>query len=1136
VHILTAVLENLSHCGLLLIVDLIVQTMSKLSGDILTSWFNSLMMAALIACFARSVGLTYDQVRKQIFGDDLAVGFGHDWMYARFAEYVCRFGVILTDASDKTMSPRACGLEGYNFLKRSLTSRDGVWYAPLEKLSVVKSLMFPRYRNGTLDLDDFKGVLLSAAAECVVAGCYDDVVQLLDDIAADYYGDASWLIEFREKTRVAYLTRTIGWDYVVPLLDDVGVFTVAAGEVEEVGTGVDSVPKDTVVAKDAGIESGSGDVEFTTPVVLPQRQFVSRSMGAEDVRSVFARPVFLNQITWGTSITSLSASVPVPGTTFALPGIAGRVSYHTHIRGTLVIRLTSTTTTHHYGRMHFCLLPSNTLPTVSLTNTIYQKSSSFNGAFMDAGSVNSVELRLPFPSRADWFNFQGTMGWADLHYSCISPLMRDDGGTVGSPVINVFLSIEDAEMAGLTPYTVAAGEKKGGKEEKMTTGPISAPLATVSKIGGVFKSVPGLGWLGSTVEAAAGVASSVAAALGYSRPVEFIQVQKVTNVEPYGDVCHSNVPDPGTRLTLNTGAGAPLMASGLGQPDDGLTWENTIHRWGLVDLVTWTQASAKDTRLVYFPVTPGFSKFQSGSRYYTTPLSYFQAFFDRWWGDIDFCLRIASTPYIHGQLLFVYTPNATSASAITCANSMATSQYCIIDLGKETDKVIRIKWSSSLLFKMCGDPVAINTASPQTANGYVSLYVLEPVSGPVTTGIDLTIQIWMRAGQNFRFSGVNDYLVSEYLVAAGEIEDARFHGLDTTVQPAPAAPPLDEVHGKQADQTKSTTGNEPKDFKAAAGELPEEKQAYTLMDVNAPLPVSCEFGYDIDDEAFEKLNGGDSVPSLRVALKRYWRAMAWRNGKVWSTVANWTIYLHQVVPHMPPCVTSLTYSPSANTGAVANPWALSQNLLSATMCCFGGYFGSIRHQITAKNQAWCDSTSATTFSGGNGDFMQMLVTKDVPLLLCAETYNGTQNVGLTYDVGYQANNSGAAATSSAIIAQSALGLNMLSRGAAVVNTVGRFLTSTTDHPLSSPFRWCAQAVASVTGTIGEADGVRIIVEKRHPAPLTSSFVDNGNNILSLIDDVCIGEDFNVVFFMGTPMLNYAANSTWYVGLTSFPTV
>lgn len=179
-RVLRNLISGYFRCAIVVNGIIRIITKSNIPGGTMTSWFNSLILIVFFL-LCESLGI---KLKWIVYGDDngfkLLSGSVHD-----LVEFGKLFSLYFVDCNDKTKPPSASPLSGFSFLKRGVRYANGLCYAPLDRSSILKSLMFVRMPIST---EVVRSTLNSAWIECYMHGdSADDIRELIFDIAKEYH-------------------------------------------------------------------------------------------------------------------------------------------------------------------------------------------------------------------------------------------------------------------------------------------------------------------------------------------------------------------------------------------------------------------------------------------------------------------------------------------------------------------------------------------------------------------------------------------------------------------------------------------------------------------------------------------------------------------------------------------------------------------------------------------------------------------------------------------------------------------------------------------------------------------------------------------------------------------------------------
>lgn len=214
--ILQRILGAMLCAGVIVMRDLIISGRINNSGHPWTSWHNTIFLICALLCALSMSKLPLADMSIIGFGDDNGHKFSHD-RYEDVYRNLKLLGLQFVDPNDKTKFATVTPMSGFSFLKRSIVYRDGLLFAPLERKSVVQSLMLPRVQGMVLEPLSadarivLEGTVRTAMIEAFI-GQYHDVTELCLRIDAHY--DLG-LKTYCETLPDVYKAKGLTWEYVV---------------------------------------------------------------------------------------------------------------------------------------------------------------------------------------------------------------------------------------------------------------------------------------------------------------------------------------------------------------------------------------------------------------------------------------------------------------------------------------------------------------------------------------------------------------------------------------------------------------------------------------------------------------------------------------------------------------------------------------------------------------------------------------------------------------------------------------------------------------------------------------------------------------------------------------------------------
>lgn len=668
------------------------------------------------------------------------------------------------------------------------------------------------------------------------------------------------------------------------------------------------------------------------------------------LETFLSRPVIVGTLSWSALILAAQNLSPL-GLVLNDPTISDKLRYFQNMRFTLVVRLSTSTTAHHYGLLGVSLVP------YGLGTTAYGRSSTDYYTLMDANTSDAVTLRYPFLYYFSAYQIasNGTIpdDYAVLWLDTLQPIMRDDGVAAGTPPITVTAWLEDVSLMDPTPYTAYSGggagrpppmlaplpnkdftaklagmsakpskppglkkptvevapRKKPVHEGSAPSGAVSGAMSQLSTIMSAYKAFPGIGNYAHAAEIGLGAAANIAKIFGFSRPVASMEPSYMIS-RPMSNLSSGVGADSVIKLTLDPENQLAVSGSQFNTIDDPLALLSLTKRWGYFDYITWSTTDVVDTVKAILPVTPAIGSVV-GTGFVLPPVSLPTMFFRAWSGSLEYRFVISATPFHRGKLLFYYSPGI-AYSSVVATSALQRAQCCVLDVASATEASIVVGWSSQQNVLLIADDdhnptvyiTNLSTAPGTDCNGSIHVQVLEPLIA-TSASASLTISVFVRGGDDLWYGIPNYVNLSAYNALSGSPVGRVFDGRGVTDQ---------EV-------------------------------------------IHCSFGGSIRQTHAIGDVVGETTVSLRSLLKRYAPTLVLVPSSTYSTEA-YLSTLATTFPLYPMCASVTTTqfwaADSPNSGVCLVP--NSPHGLVAR--CFQGTRGGYRHKVLDTNAV---SNSATGF-------------------------------------------------------------------------------------------------------------------------------------------------------------------------------
>lgn len=885
------------------------------------------------------------------FGDDYLKGNTSTWYTLELRRALAaNFGMSYS-MPDKESELRLVPLREAEFLKRGFGIRDGLAVAPLEMKSIMKSFAFYKKSSSLSRRQAMVESALNAHVQLYMHGreVYDEKSALI----------RQWLESLRGHKDYGNVVDDVfpvgahGVDY------DALYEKHRTGQYNEIATGVDPTTQSGLVELSSSVlkmfdmnqNTGIGSMpDYATTAGVPLADGVSDSGAPRAVSNAVEMPATVMMPTpldvhhtghgtmSGTSLVqkhdSLGEFLARPVKIAVLPTTLGsttignpwnmfltntlvneKIRAFAFIRGTLNLRFVMSASQFVQGRVYVAYNPGG-----ALDDQVFNRISSLTSmtslpyvSYVDPGIGNDIEWSIPYHESDPYTPIEsvGDMG-GSLYSNAIIGFENANTGTPSATTISVLAWMTDVELL------IAAQPQSG----QGTSGMSRALMAATNSLKGAAAMV-GV----KSVSTAFHAIGDIASAFGFTREVDTrdhmpvrMRTQAGWAVTEGAENSYPLTADPLAEKTVATDFA-------IGIQEDEMIVGKMASRYSYVTALTWTESSATIWQSYVSPILTNNSCLAT----VTLPFAY-------WRGSIKYKLSAIRTPFHKGKLLVKWSPG------IIAADSSFNTGYSVIwDLDTTPEIEVIIAYNKENYWSKVGNRYLF--ANSHWANGFISVYVLEPLTGP-TDVVSVPIHVFACGGPDFAVScptlgAINriGYGVSPEPGSSYTPGDAPtvFPGktIDALLDPEfPQAVEEDKeweslltlAQAVLATREATAEGPDPPAFDHYPQAGAEE---YGGSNVFMLGPAS-----GASDAAIRSM--GEQVLSFRELLKRKARALAW------SSNVNKVAF----VPTYPKSALAITSWPGPGTFASYTPSPYDTNLFSYLMPMFMGISGSTKWDIT----------------------------------------------------------------------------------------------------------------------------------------------------------------------------------------------
>ena len=503
--------------------------------------------------------------------------------------------------------------------------------------------------------------------------------------------------------------------------------------------------------------------EFEKPPI-PSSEFAS-------IAEFLARPVLQDNIYWettdtpGSDIIPLGAGLPSDGFLATNPMFVDKLKGYNLVSCTVNYRIQINSNPFQQGRLLAHFLPFS----VEMGND-YKKMHNYNLTTKTQQPHMEIDCRssgavMSIPYLAPTTHYELHDGHCPIYERgrlFLSVLSQLKTGTTGTQDVEVavWIYFTDVELRGpIVPqsdykYSKNAKRKTFKKsymqdevDEMMKTKVISKGLMSGSKVAGALSSVPIIGDFAGPASWVMGVASSVAASLGFARPRVDLVPQPTTLVYDKYMACADGA-SPAVPLAM-TSSNALTVSPYSYTDEDEMSFAYLNGVSALVGSFSVSTSDTHNTLLYSKKIGPADLQvvhsvtIGSNTQVVRTgaPISYLSNKFLYWRGTIKIRMSLVRTEMQSGRIQVTFTP---LSATTTTSPSTTTSSYSIreiVDLATDDDLDLEIPYMMPVMY--------LETAQ---AMGTLEVRVLNTLRSPEAASPSIDVLVFASGGSDFEFA------------------------------------------------------------------------------------------------------------------------------------------------------------------------------------------------------------------------------------------------------------------------------------------------------------------------------------------------------------------------------------------------
>jgi hypothetical protein len=689
----------------------------------------------------------------------------------------------------------------------------------------------------------------------------------------------------------------------------------------------------------------------------PDPTFGVADMADLSLAKFLSRPALIQSYNWPVANISIYERFNPWRDFFSEPRIANRIAHYAFMRCKLKLRIIVNGNQFHYGRAIVSYIPLPGYDALTkdrgLVSQDIIQASQRPHIYIDPTTSQGGELGLPYFYPKNMLSIPASeydqMGECVLH--TINALKHANGAS-DNVTINVFAWAEDVVLSGPTAGTSIDLSPQAGSDE-YGQGLISKPATIVARVAGKMSKIPMIAPYMRATEIGASALAKMASIFGYCRPND---ISTISSFKPQlgGNMAVTNLEDTAIKLSIDAKQELTLDPRTVGlSGTDELGIRNIASRESYLTTFNWRVADVKDDKLFGILVVPNLFDIFAAEKHLTA-MAFATAPFQWWRGTIKYRFQIVASNFHKGRIRVVYEP-----SDLTGSTDYTTNYNRIIDIAEEKDFTMEIGWNQNLPYKSTYnaqfEPPAFGVGYSQPfrddyrSNGIVSIHVVNDLTVPNSTiNNDIQVNVFVSAGDDFEVAGPWGRSMSYFSPYPEAVARASTQSSERRGSFSGQEPRTERVTSKtRPDRTplRQTILPQVKTLPVVEEEILEpqaEVKAWETEDTaqpSAPMQDTTDTigAMQIDDS--DKTNHvfyGESISSFRPLLKRYCHHHLDTVPDGPGVYANWKL-------RMPAFPFSRGYTEAPAMTAIAN--YSDTTLMNYLSVGFTGWRGGIRHKI-----------------------------------------------------------------------------------------------------------------------------------------------------------------------------------------------
>jgi hypothetical protein len=500
-----------------------------------------------------------------------------------------------------------------------------------------------------------------------------------------------------------------------------------------------------------------------------------------DLAQYLGKPYLLGQFIWDATFGPNEAllTYDLPKDLVTQPFFQEKLKGFQNLSATIEVRMAVNTNPFQQGRLMMVFNPLAQYPNMfpGMRGRSLMARTQLPKVELDVCKDTECVMEIPYISPVTHYNMATGDDPMGRLYIVVYSSLFSGANAPQTAEITIWARFKDVKLE-VPSAVVPQGRDNTTEDEaaKMAQGTISRVLRTGSHIAASLAKIPTLSSIAAPTSWALGVASGVASAFGYSKPLDETGMSRIVS-QQVAHMANADGTDTSKSLAMFASNKVQIIPGFAGNDVDELNIRHFAQRYAFVRAFEWEQIEASGTILATINMTP---YAQRAAGVYTqvtppgigvyeyldfTPVGYLGNLFKFYRGAMKIKIKIVKTCYHSGRLKLVYTWSGPVQTGVDTNYTLRE----ILDVRERNEWEFILPYMSNTPYSLCTQDDAV---APK-----LTIAVLNPLRAPETCYSSAQVIIETAGGPDIEFAVPHEpvgklFIANDWLTAQG-MDDAE---------------------------------------------------------------------------------------------------------------------------------------------------------------------------------------------------------------------------------------------------------------------------------------------------------------------------------------------------------------------------